>query len=172
MSGRKVWCLYWSAGPLFVINHILNLSSILGLAVVSTIKMAHLSLLLTVTLTYYFFSPFPWHFILGLIPWSHCGLNKDWTSLLFLILTFYCFSPFPWTLFLASYLGLSVVLKRLNIITFSHYHSHLSLVLALSLELYSGPHTLVSLWSHQRLRGCLHHWTSVTTEEHNQWSPL
>ena len=116
MSGRRVWCLYWSASPLFVINHILNLSSILGLAVVSTIKMAHLSLLLIVTLTYYFFSPFPWHFILGLIPWSHCGLKK--------IEHHYFFSlsfpliigsrPFPRTLFWASYLGLIVVSAKIE----------------------------------------------------------
>ena len=45
-------------------------------------------------------------------------------------------------------------------------------LLTVSLALYSWSHTLVSLWSQQRLRGCLHHWTSVTTKEHNQWSPI
>ena len=114
MSGRKVWCLYWSASPLFVINHILNLSSILGPAVVSTIKMAHLSLLLTVTLTYYFFSPFPWHFILGLIPWSHCGLKKIEHHNFSLSSLITVFHRFPGTIFWASYLGLIVVSSKIE----------------------------------------------------------
>ena len=110
------------------------------------------------------------HFEPFLNPWSCCGLNyKDGPS----FFTINCDLDllFLLTVSLALYSwSHTLVLTKIE----HHYFSLFSLFTVSHRfpGLYSWPHTSVSLWSHQRLRGCLHHWTSVTTEEHNQWSPL